>query len=81
MEIEHILPVKFRKHFIHQKIDMDRLREIRFRIGQPVELFDGQYQLLCEEKVDRLCSMLCSSPISAKTSSKMESSERSSAGI
>ena len=53
MEIEHILPVKFRKHFIHQKIDMDRLREIRFRIGQPVELFDGQYQLLCEEKVDR----------------------------
>ena len=41
MEIEHILPVKFRKHFIHQKIDMDRLREIRFRIGQPVELFDG----------------------------------------
>ena len=34
-----------------------------------------------EEKVLKLCSMLCSSPISAKTLVNMDSSERSAAGI
>ena len=29
--------------------------------------------VMCEEKVERLCSMLCSSPMSAKTCSKTES--------
>ncbi len=37
--------------------------------------------VIWEEKVLRLCSMLCSSPISAKTSVNRDSSERSRAGI
>ena len=37
--------------------------------------------VMWEEKVLRLCSILCSSPISAYTFSKRASSERSSAGI
>ena len=37
--------------------------------------------VIWEEKVLSDCSMLCSSPISAKTSSKIPSSERSEAGI
>ena len=37
--------------------------------------------VMWEEKVLKLCSILCSSPMSAKTSSKMPSSERSEAGI
>lgn len=52
-EIENILPEKFRKYFAKQKVDMDRLREIRFRIGQPVELSGVERRMLCGEKVDR----------------------------
>ena len=37
--------------------------------------------VIWEEKVLRLCSILCSSPISAYTSSKIASSERSFAGM
>ena len=37
--------------------------------------------VMCDEKVDRLCSMLCSSPISARMSSNTESAEPSPAGM
>ena len=37
--------------------------------------------VMCEEKVLKDCSMLCSSPISAYTSSNTASSERSRAGM
>lgn len=53
MEIENILPAKFRPCFTDGRIDVDRLREIRFRIGQPVEIADGQRRLLRTGKVDR----------------------------
>ena len=36
---------------------------------------------ICDEKVDKLCSILCSSPISQKIPLKTEISESSSAGI
>ena len=36
---------------------------------------------MCDENVDRLSSMLCSSPISASTLSKTQTSEPLSAGI
>lgn len=50
-EVEMILPARFRVYM--EKWDMDRLREIRFRVGQPVEVFDGEHHMLCEERVDR----------------------------
>ena len=37
--------------------------------------------VMCDEKVERLCSMLCSSPMSARTCSNTDSFEPSSAGI
>ena len=37
--------------------------------------------VMWDEKVLRLCSILCSSPISAKTSSKMASFDLSAAGM
>ena len=36
---------------------------------------------ICAEKVDKLCSMLCSSPMSANTEEKMLTALRSSQGI
>ena len=35
----------------------------------------------CDEKVDRLCSMLCSSPMSAKMRPKIGKAEPSAAGM
>lgn len=52
-EIETILPARFRRWFTKERIDVDRLREIRFRIGQPVELAAGERRMLCAERVDR----------------------------
>lgn len=52
-EIENILPAKFRTYFNRTKLDMDKLQEIRFRIGQPVEVLDSTRHVLCGEKVDR----------------------------
>lgn len=52
-EIENIIPARFRAQFGASGIDMDRLREIRFRIGQPVELFDGTRYILGGQRVDR----------------------------
>ena len=37
--------------------------------------------VMCDEKVERLCSMLCSSPMSAKICSKTASFDPSAAGI
>lgn len=53
MTIETILPEKFRAPFARWQADMDRLREIHLRIGQPVELFDGEHHVLCAARVDR----------------------------
>lgn len=52
-EIENILPVKFRNIFRARKPDMDKLQEIRLRIGQPMELYHGKKEILSREKVDR----------------------------
>lgn len=52
-EIETILPARFRRWFTKERIDVDRLREIRFRIGQPVELAAGERRMLYAERVDR----------------------------
>lgn len=52
-EIENIIPSRFRAQFGASGIDVDRLREIRFRIGQPVELFDGTRYILGGKRVDR----------------------------
>ncbi len=37
--------------------------------------------LMCDENVDRLCSILCSSPISTKTDGKTLTTDESSAGM
>ena len=37
--------------------------------------------LMCDEKVERFCSILCSSPISANTSSNTANFEPSAAGM
>ncbi len=37
--------------------------------------------VMCDEKVERLCSMLCSSPISAKMFSNTDTFEPSAAGM
>lgn len=50
-EIQMILPARFRAYF--DQWDMDRLREIRFRIRQPVEVFDGEHHMLCDERVEQ----------------------------
>lgn len=52
-EIENILPAKFRICLSRICPDTDRLREIRFRIGQPVEILDAGRHTLGEEKVSR----------------------------
>lgn len=52
-EIESILPARFRPCFTKEGIDVDRLREIRFRIGQPVEVSAGERRILGPERVDR----------------------------
>lgn len=52
-EIRNILPAKYRKNFNRTELELDRLREIRFRIGQPVEVLDRRRHILGEEKVDR----------------------------
>ncbi len=51
--IESILPVKFRGYMRKQGLHMDRLRELRFRIGQPVEVLDDRRHMLCGERVER----------------------------
>lgn len=52
-EIENILPAKFRPCFAGGRVDVDRLREIRFRMGQPVEVIGGKRRILGAGKVDR----------------------------
>lgn len=52
-EIENILPVKFRGVLRGRIKDMDKLQEIRLRIGQLVEIYDGKKEILSREKVDR----------------------------
>lgn len=52
-EIENILPAKFRPCFTGGRVDLDRLREIRFRIGQSVEVIGGKRRILGAKKVDR----------------------------
>ena len=52
-EIIQILPKRFREYFEQAEICLDRLREIRLRIGQPVELREEKKRILCREKVDR----------------------------
>lgn len=52
-EIATILPEKFRTAFAGWQNRMDMLREIRLRIGQPVELYDGEFHRLSDKKVDR----------------------------
>lgn len=51
--IESILPVKFRGYMREPGLHMDRLRELRFRIGQPVEVLDDGRHMLCTERVER----------------------------
>lgn len=52
-EIKNILPMRFRRFFEQEVQDRDKLQEIRFRIGQRVELQDGRRRILCGQKVDR----------------------------
>lgn len=52
-EIRNILPAKYRKNFNRLEVELDKLREIRFRIGQPVEVLDRKRHILGREKVDR----------------------------
>ena len=52
-EIIQILPKRFRGYFERAGICLDRLQEIRLRIGQPVELREDKKRILCREKVDR----------------------------
>ena len=52
-EIMQILPKRFRSYFERTEICLDRLQEIRLRIGQPVELREEKKRILCREKVDR----------------------------
>lgn len=52
-EIRNILPAKYRKNFNRTELELDRLREIRFRIGQPVEVLDRRRHILGKETVDR----------------------------
>lgn len=52
-EIINILPMRFRRSFEQAVPDRDKLQEVRFRIGQRVELQDGKRRVLCGEKVDR----------------------------
>lgn len=52
-EIIQILPKRFRSYFERAEICLDRLQEIRLRIGQPVELREEKKRILCREKVDR----------------------------
>lgn len=50
-EINEVIPSHFRSCFEQAHVDMDKLQEIRFRIGQAVELFDGSKKVLCKERV------------------------------
>lgn len=52
-EIRNILPVRFRKPFDQALSNRDRLQEVRFRIGQRVELQAGGKRIFFGEKVDR----------------------------
>lgn len=52
-EIRNILPARFRKPFDQALSNRDWLQEVRFRIGQRVELQVGGKRIFCGEKVDR----------------------------
>lgn len=52
-EIQTILPLRFRQPFERFLTEADKLREIRFRIGQKVEIRGNKRQILCQDTVSR----------------------------